>query len=151
MKTLKIFLLCLFMGIGVTQLSAQPAIGKSGTVIVDEIMSDFYEEVPLNCDYNTIGVLVGTVRAHSLLHYTNFDGNLDNYDWIRQIFHGELVLEATNEIFKVSDIITAKGPNGAHPGPGHFNVIGNQGSHYIVTYLWDGNINFVSVKCPGGK
>ena len=42
MKTKTFFLICLLLGIGLTQLSAQPAIGKTGTVIVDEIMSDFY-------------------------------------------------------------------------------------------------------------
>jgi hypothetical protein len=74
----------------------------------------------------------------------------------RQKFHGELVLEGSNEVFKVTDIYTEEGPNHTIPGTGHFNVIGNQGSHYIVTYLWDqwddpANITFVSVKCPGGK
>jgi hypothetical protein len=154
MKTKTFLLLCLFMGIGLTKLSAQPAIGKSGNAIFYETFG-FTEKVPLNCDFNTLVLLVGTVRCHTVLHYSNFDGNLDNADWCRQEFHGELVLQATNEVFKVNDIFTVGGPQ-TQPGTGHFNVIGNQGSHYIVNYLWyhpvdPNDITIVSVKCPGGN
>jgi hypothetical protein len=153
MKTKTFFILCLLLGIGLTKLSAQPAIGKSGNWVVDQYF-EFTEKVPLNCDYNTIVLLVGPVRSHTVLHYSNFDGNLDNADWFRQDFHGELVLQGTNEVFKVSDIFTCKDPTLTLPGTGHFNVIGNKGSHYIVNYLWDNwadpnDITIISVKCPG--
>jgi hypothetical protein len=156
MKTKTFFFLCLFMGIGLTKLSGQPAIGKSGSVIVDETFFGFSETVPLNCDFTKLILLEGTVRCHSVLHYSNFDGNPDNWAWIKQDFHGELVLKATNEVFKVNDMFAEEGPNHTLTATGHFNVFGNQGSHYIVNYLWNDwadptNIIFVSVKCPGGK
>lgn len=155
MKTKTFLLLCLFMGIGLTKLSAQPAIGKSGNLVYDDTYYLGYK-VPLNCNINTPGFLYGTLRYHTVIHYSNYDGDWLNYDWIRQKFHGDLVLEGSKEVFKVSDIFTAEGPNYTLPATGHFNIIGNQGSHYIVTYLWDdwedpANITFVSVKCPGGK
>jgi hypothetical protein len=156
MKTKVFFMLCFLLGIGLTKLSAQPAIGKSGSATSFETFIDFAEKVPLNCDPNNIGFLVGTVRCHFVLHYSNYDGIDLDYDWIKQQFIGELVLEATNEVFKVNDILKAEGPNFTQPCTGQFNVIGNQGSHYIVNYLWSdwadpNNITIVSVKCPGDK
>jgi hypothetical protein len=153
MKTKTFFLLCLFLGIGLTKLSAQPAIGKSGNYYYRDIFYDFCEKVPINCNINTTDFLVGTVKVHFVAHYSKYDGNDTNWDWCRMQFHGEFVLQATGEVFKVNDIFTMIGPY-TQPATGHFNAIGNQGSHYIVDYLWDNwsdgsDITIVGVKCPG--
>jgi hypothetical protein len=156
MKTKVFLLVCLFMDIGLAKLSAQPAIGKSGTMTYLENPVSFGEKVPLNCNYDNIALLTGTVRFLTIVHYSKYDGNPDNWDWCKNDFHGELLLQSTGETFKVSDECTTIGPNQLHPSTGHFNIIGNQGSHYIVNYLWSdwadpNDITIVSVKCPGGN
>jgi hypothetical protein len=156
MKSKVFLLVCLFIGIGLTKLSAQPAIGKSGNMNYYDDPFSFAEKVPLNCDYNDIDYLVGMVRCHTILHYSKFDGNIDNWDWCKNEFHGELVLLSTGETFIVSDKCTTIGPSESLPTIGHFNAVGNQGSHYIVYYLWDdwadiSDLTIVSVKCPGNN
>jgi hypothetical protein len=51
MKTKILLFMCLFLGIGLTQLSAQklPEIGKSGSWAFTFIWDGFSENVPLNC------------------------------------------------------------------------------------------------------
>jgi hypothetical protein len=152
MKTKVFLVLCLLMGIGLTKLSAQPAIGKSGNWIRDETFG-YFGTLPLNCDFTNMANITGTVRCHTVTHYSNYDGDVYNFDWCRQEFHGEFTIDATDEVFKVNDIFTLIGPY-TQPGTGHANYIGSQGSHYIVNYLWDdwadpNDITIVSVKCPG--
>ncbi len=160
MKTKTFLLLCLLIGFGLTQLSAQklPEIGKSGSWAFTFIW-DYTDDwgygvaVPLNCNYSTIDELVGTVRCHTVYHWTNYDGNPNDWDWCRQTFDGQLKSKLTPEVFQVKDILTAKGPvSAAIPATGHFNLIGDQGTHYIVNYIWDINgMTFVNVKCIGHK
>ena len=154
MKTKALLFISLFLGIGLTRLSAQPPeIGKSGNWTMTFILEGFGENVPLNCNCNTIDVLVGTVKCHTIYHWSNFDGNLFDWDWVKQQFDGELTSQSTQEVFKVKDILKQEGPYFAgNPATGHFNVIGDQGTHYIINYIWDMNgMTFVSVKCPGEK
>lgn len=154
MKTKTLLFICLFLGFGLTNLSAQfPEIGKSGNWSFTFIFDGFSENVPLNCDCNTIDVLVGTVRCHTVYHWSNYDGNPYDWDWVRQQFDGELTSQLTQEVFKVKDILKGEGPYSAGiPATGHFNVIGDRGTHYIVNYIWDMNgMAFVNVKCPGDK
>ena len=110
MKTKTFFILCLLSGIGLTQLSAQPAVGKCGNAIINGTF-DLTEKVPLNCDLNSIVPLVGTVRIHAVFHFSNYDGDFSSYVWSRQGFRGRLVLEATKEVFKVDDAYTQNGSN----------------------------------------
>ncbi len=154
MKSKAIFLICLFTVIGLTRLSAQiPEIGKSGSWAFTFILGGFSDNVPLNCDCGTIDLLVGTVRCHTVYHWTHYDGNLYDWDWCRQQFDGELTSQLTQEVFKVSDILKVEGPYSANiPVTGHFNAVGNQGTHYIVNYVLDMNgMTFVEVKCPGDE
>jgi hypothetical protein len=155
MKTKTFFTLCLLLGSVLTQLSAQPEVGKSGNMIINGTF-DYVGKVPLNCDYGNLVYLVGTVRSHAVFHYSNYDGNVNDFDWSRQEFHGELVLKGTNEVFKVSDEFTWKDATLTQPATGHSILIGNQGSVYIINYLWDNladysDITIVSIKCPGGN
>jgi hypothetical protein len=123
MKTKTFLLLCLFFGIGLSQLSAQN-IGDDNKATKDLRVWTDYQFV--NCDGELV-MLTGTVYFIGIKHASKKVG-------MRYIFHlrGELT-SSDGEVFKLlqNDI------NDDIGGDVHFNLIGDRGSHYI------GSVTFV--------
>jgi hypothetical protein len=148
MKTKTFLLLCLFLGIGLTQLSAQN--GKNGTngsyseyFTVDGWTQGAY------CNGNQVDLLMGTLTFHHIGHYLKGD-----WIWCKtQCVSGELVsigfkdkdgktIGGTGETFSVHEIqkqVNNIQPNGdwLYVDYCHFNLLGNKGTHYIGTIIWD--------------
>ncbi|MCD4723681.1 MAG: hypothetical protein K8R63_02475 [Bacteroidales bacterium] len=120
MKTKTFILACLFLGIGFTQLSAQS--------IVVNTTWDYW--CPIYCDGVQVDYLTGTAIAHCVFHY---DANGDLV-WGNYTIRGEATSTNTDEDFSIkekdkydsSGIITW-----------HYNLKGNDGSHYIGSFEWD--------------
>lgn len=71
MKTKTFFLICFFLGIGLTQLSAQPDNKKgTGTVSFDVIWDGYWQ--PISCG-GVVDIIYGTTIVHNVMHYV--DGN----------------------------------------------------------------------------
>ncbi|MCJ7447487.1 MAG: hypothetical protein MUO72_07340 [Bacteroidales bacterium] len=150
MKTKTFLLLCLFLGIATTQLSAQN--GKEGTGSTsDYYIWDTFSQ-PVYCNGELIDYIEGSVAFHKVTHYK--DGNLI---WIKTQGFGEavsvdnedLVFTGSGEVFRVQSINRTVGLD---IGISHLFLIGNQGSHYIMTFTMDletGEITYGECVCPG--
>jgi hypothetical protein len=142
MKTKTFLLVCLFLGIGLIQLSAQawpppPPDNKNhtGSVVTMETYGDYSAPV-FSSDGQLIDWLAGSVTAHYVRHYKNGV-------WLSEIadFYGEVVSvgldfnSGTGEVFSIKDQYKTRevGVN----GDGHFSAKGNQGSHIILFYHFD--------------
>jgi hypothetical protein len=132
MKTKTLLLVCLFLGIGLTQLSAQwpqPANGKTGAV-------SFYEEwdgywCPVYIDGVLVDELVGTVNMHNVPFVKNgvpIKATQHMYGDIQSI-------HAPYEVFKVSDM--SHGYYSSEILAYRVNLIGNYGTHYICYFLYN--------------
>jgi len=152
MKTKTILLLCLLMGAGLTQLSAQK--GKNGTGTIsyyyvwqDDPNTEGWEGFSMDvyCGNKFVDHLEGSVTFHELIHFK--DGA-----WVRIINQdkGEATSTLTGEVFRVKENgWTDKGVTTAILKA---NYIGNQGSHYIMTVSLDfatGEVEFIKTVCPG--
>ncbi|MGD0757015.1 MAG: hypothetical protein ABR927_18355 [Bacteroidales bacterium] len=147
MKTKTLLLLCLFFGIGLTQLSAQELIlkynmSKDGTGTLQiRINYNFGEyAIPVFCDGQQVDLLIGSATFRGVHRYKNwvFQGANDEF------FGGDLHSTISDEVFKFIEK--------DHTGeftlvPGDltpygilrvdYNINGNEGHHYIGTLLWD--------------
>lgn len=127
---MKFSLLCLLLGIGLTQLSAQNNGDNNKAVIDIRYFSE--RDYGIVCDlYNCSGekiVISGIVTFYGIKQ------PLRDEEGYRYIFHlkGE-VKSSDGEVFQVhhNEI------NDNDGGEQHFNLIGDQGSHYL------GSITFV--------
>ena len=143
MKTKLALFLCLFLGIGLTQVSAQN--GKNGTGSVSyNYFVDWPSTVPIYCG----GVQVDEVTA------TNFySKTVDHY------FMGNLIWEVA-KITNVTYTSTLTGEKFVVNGTQKFdgstltfyftaNLNGDKGNHYILHMIMDmyGNIIEVSSNC----
>ena len=144
MKTKTFLLLCLFLSIGLTQLSAQndfpPVINGTKSVAFtmnwDWIGGYF---TPVYCP-NEQGVLevadyvTGTLTAHAVWHFVN-----GQMRWYNVISHGEVIGES-GETFTISE--QDKGTYSAEGidlgATWHFNLKGDQGNHYLGSITWVG-------------
>ncbi len=144
MKTKTFLFLCLFLGIGLTQLSAQN--GKDGTGLYMErfLVSD-YNGVPAECGGELIGILSGSIT----FHFTSFFQN-GILIWCKSQGHGEAV-SSTGETFKVN--VINKINDVQQTGSVHVNFIGDKGTHYIGSFVvadyntWE--LEPVRVVCTG--
>jgi hypothetical protein len=144
MKTKTFLLLCLFLGIGLAQLSAQN--GKDGTGIYMErfVVSD-YSGVPAECS----GELIGNLNGSITFHFTSFFQN-GILIWCKSQGHGEAV-SSTGENFKVQ--VINKINDILQTGSVQVNFIGNKGTHYIGSFevvdysTWE--LEIVKAVCPG--
>jgi len=131
MKTKVFFMLCLFFGIGLTQLSAQNGKNGSGTIKFDFPVVNIY--LPVYCE----GVVVDQMFSPGyVLHVTqNFvNGELV---WYKDKLNGILFTSVnTDEVFKLeagfdhmsytkSTLIW------------HGNLIGNKGNNYSFRIVFD--------------
>jgi len=150
MKTKTIFMLCLLLGIGLTQLSAQKGNDGTGSVSGYYVWDTFFQPVYRN------GVLIdyveGSISFHRLMHFK--DGALV---WIKTQGFGEAVsvsnadlgFTGTGEVFDIQSINRTVD---MEMGISHLRLKGNQGSHYIMTFTMDfytGEITYTGCKCPG--
>ena len=120
MKTKTLFLLCLFLGIGFTQLSAQSE--------VVELTWDYWN--PCFCDGEQVDYVIGTAEGHCVFHYDN-DGNLV---WGNYKVRGEGTNE-DGETFKIKEKDKFDFVSGIMTF--HYNLKGDEGTHYIGSASWD--------------
>lgn len=142
MKTKALLFLCLFLGIGLTQLSAQMKwnTNEKGTgTLITTFAFDY--GIAVYCDGKQVDLLVGTINSHNVYRFKNnvYWGANEHY------LGGDLKSTSTNsdEVFKVTE--KDHGFNIIMDGEAmvtgtdlfHFNVIGNKGTHYTGTGLFD--------------
>ena len=118
MKTKTLILLCLLLGIGFTQLSAQSV--------------SYYMEwdywTPIYCDGVQVDYVTGTATAHVVEHYT--DGELV---WLKMHSYGEVTSES-GEVFTLHNDQTKEDLTEV---TWHFNLDGENGTHYIGSFYWN--------------
>jgi hypothetical protein len=126
MKTKTFLLLCLFLCIATTQLSAQN--GKNGTgTSVFTIDQGYWSPVYCTNEQGVltlVDILEGTLTSKIEVHYKN-----NQYQWYMLEWKGELT-GLNQEVFQIHESDKIDIPN---PGDWsyHFNLVGNKGSHYI--------------------
>jgi hypothetical protein len=147
MKTKTFLLICLFLGIGLTQLSAQN--GKDVTGSFTEYYSATWD-IPVYCNGEFMDILHGSFTVHHIGHYLK-----GVWLWCKVQCTGEAISEKTGEIFSIKEIdkqINNIQPDGTwlFVDVYHFNAIGNNGTHYIGTQIidWTNKITSVSAVCP---
>lgn len=143
MKTKTFLLVCLILGVGLTQLSAQN--GKNGNGAVSEYYTwdGYYIDLPVVCGEDAVDRLVGFASSHIINFYKNGVKVGE-----KQTFSGEVTNSRTGEIFEIKD--TYKCDLIDRGGPGHWNLKGDQGSHYIIFYYyyWDTDtFEFLKANC----
>jgi hypothetical protein len=143
MKTKTFLLICLFLGIGLIQLSAQK--GKNGNGSTSEYATvTGYYYIPVDCSKVVGDELVGSITEHAVRHYK--DGVLI---WQNSSYDGEVTNASTGEVFIVKDHWKW---DSATPdsGSGHYTLKGSSGSHYILFYTFDFNtytVTFTKAVC----
>lgn len=147
MKTKTLLLLCLFLGIGLTQLSAQNSqkdSPKTYSEWVERTWSD-----PVYCNGELIDWLDCTLTMH---HVAKFVQGEWLHCWGQAT--GTAVSQNNGEHFTIKDI--GKQDNNIQPNGDwlwtadiHFNARGEYGTHYIVslTLYWDGRIEVGKSVC----
>jgi hypothetical protein len=144
MRTIKFFLLCLILGIGLTQLSAQvplPANGKTGVVPWNFTWDGYYIDIPVARGQLAVDRCVGYASAHGFYLYK--DGVIVAEQFT---FRGAVTNPRTGEIFEVKDFYVCKYSD--RGGFGCWYLKGNHGSHYSIIYFysWDtDSFRFLSV------
>lgn len=125
MKTKTLILVCLFLGIGLTQLSAQqnPYVGKS------EIWLGFW--IPCSEEW-----VEGIVTVHSVLQFTD-----EGYQIIlnQHPMRGELVCPWNGNTYKIVGGIVGNQKSVFNPGGGAIGVIYVQNLH-----LMGNGVNFIA-------
>ncbi|MDX9904190.1 MAG: hypothetical protein RB288_08955 [Bacteroidales bacterium] len=157
MKTKTFIIVCLLLGFGLTQLSAQSYVNGTGAISFSHEWSDY--SVPVYTpDGEQVDMLLGPVSMHIIDFYKNWE-----WIWRKIQYSGEIVsvgfldssgemVGGTGEVFSIKDIWKFDALSAI--GPGHFNARGNHGSHYLINYIWDDttlSFIFVSAIWPGYK
>jgi|WetSurSiteA1Bulk_404760.scaffolds.fasta_scaffold02772_2 hypothetical protein len=132
MKTKTFFLLCLFLGIATTQLSAQwpsPPDNKNGTGVVIDNRVDLWNHANMFFYWNDaptdLTSLSGTVYVHLEYFFKNGILQSANYQ-----LNGEVTsTKPPYEVFEMN----LNGGNLHGFDKLNWRFIGNQGSHYIIT------------------
>lgn len=153
MKTKAFLLICLFLGFGVTQLSAQNEKNGTGSI-------SFFDVWPLDAEWGAyiipvwnsageeVDLLRGSITFHMVTNYKN--GELV---WVKGQYFGEVISDKDNEVFAFRDIY--KWDASERFGFGHINIRGNNGSHYILNYKYDAEVGspllFINAQWPGDK
>lgn len=150
MKTKTFLLLCLFLGMGLTQLSAQNGKNSTGSVAYD--YSNLGWWTPIYCDGVQVDVIKGMGDVHIIDHYN--DGNWQREFLVSWSGVGTSMRTGETFTFKEQDknffskkldtwVITVK-----------THIQGDKGSLYNVSFIliWDGNnwsLNLVNATCTG--
>lgn len=147
MKTRTILLLCLFLGMGLSRISAQTDVYRfplSGALF------------PVSCDGTNIDVVSFDVPSFLWLSHSQ----RGTWTWVKAMTHWKFTSTLTGEEFKVIEMDPGTenydpetGELVSETGTWHAIMIGNQGSHYNITWSYrysaaDGwTFSFVSAKC----
>lgn len=133
MKTKTILLLCLFFGIGLTQISAQ-SINSTGTYTLQGWFTGSYWS-PVYCGDNQVDILEGgEIIIHYVVHRK--EGNrLWRIDQIR----GEVTsTKEPYEVFRIVELDKYDFVEGSFSTlTWKYNLLGDKGSHYIGTLIQD--------------
>ena len=144
MKTKTFLLLCLFLGIGLTQLSAQQdELNDRGTgTIILQGTTDI--SGPVYCDGIEVDFLVGNALDYQLILFAK-NGSI--YKGCATL-KGEMISTTPPyENFKYSEFDKMDGTTGYFKT----NLIGNLGTHYVSYMLltYDNQVILVRTNCPG--
>ena len=159
MKTKTFFMLCLLLGIGLTQLSAQ-----NGNEVGRDIYLNYWTPV-WTSNGDQIDVLAGDVTDHFVHHFQH--GVLVSF---KSTFYGEVKsvgfykdgvkIGGTGEVFTIKDQFKSDLTSTTNIGGGHCHAKGNQGSDYMIfyEYKYDWSVDppeetntLVKVVSPGNK
>lgn len=92
-----------------------------------------YWDLYVTCD-GVQDVISGPVNGHVVDHYNPVTGV---FEWYKFVFQSnELVSSNTGEVFSVN-FYQKGGLVGISQTTIRFNLIGNEGSHILVTLIWD--------------
>jgi len=132
MKTNTFFVLCLLLGIGLTQLSAQPTNKKGiGSVSWDINGPGWYTDVW--CDGVWIAYMEGISTFNIVDHYQN-----GVWQWRTMKICGVSTYSTTGEIYTFSEQDKIGIPDGA-PKPNvwtsHANIKGDKGALYNISFI----------------
>ena len=160
MKTKTFFFICLLLGIGLIQLSAQ-----NGTDVGRDIYYNYWTPV-WSSNGDQIDVLSGDIAEHFVDHFVNgvyvtfiatFYGELTSVGFIN---NDGVKIGGTSEVFNIKDQFKSDLTSTTNIGGGHIHAKGNLGSHYIIWYEYKYDwsvdpavetITFVKAVSPGSK
>lgn len=161
MKTKTFLLLCLFLGIGLTQLSAQPdpPDNKHGTGTVVGSGTYYNVEWYVVCNNELTDILRGTLYSNYEVHFIK-----GNFVFANHHCTGEAVsvgftdengvkIGCTGEAFKIIDIPHKYDPTWEFQYE-VINCLGNVGTHYLMTIAWNNATwepTVVKSICPGSN
>lgn len=164
MKTKTLIMVCLLFGIGLTQLSAQITIKKdlnakgTGTIIFTGTVNNYGNVV--YCNDQIVDYLEGTMTLFGVVQFKNGVEQSNN-----QIYRGDDIhstMTNSDEVFKfvekdhIMNVYFVEGdPQPWGTNIFRFNYIGNKGTHYIATAIWDVHSQTVTGVirdvCPGNN
>ena len=155
MKTKTLLMLCLFIGIGLTQLSAQNSKNGNGSVTY-LYLCDVFSHSVINDEGVEIDFLEGTVLWHNIDFYKNGE----NYRTVGHAVEVDVYSTKTGETFRVS--ASNNFYASTLSSTRNFNFNGDNGSHYVgrctiqvvlipeepfYYYVY----TFEKLVCPGNK
>ena len=130
MKTKTLLLLCLFLGTTATQLSAQNTKSTGWVISKEAFEAGMFSEPIFSSDGKIIDWLNGPMTAQYARYYKNGV-------WLIELahFYGELVSDATGEVFRINDFYMTR--NVGVNGDGFYIARGNYGSRLLIFYHVD--------------
>lgn len=145
MKTKAFLFLCLFLGIGMTQLSAQSPNGKNGTGSVSyQYFVDWPSTIPIYCDGKQVDEVTST---------NFFSKTVDHYFMGIFIWEVAKITNVTYTSTRTGEKFVGHGTQKADGSTLTFyftaNLNGDKGNHYILYMVIDmyGNVIEVSSNC----
>nr|WP_321409254.1 hypothetical protein [uncultured Carboxylicivirga sp.] len=136
MKAKSLLMLCALMCISFTQINAQD---NSKAAVQGWIEGTYWS--PVFCGSEMVGLLQGgAIRVHFVYRFK--DGNF--YKEIDQI-KGEVTSDKTGEAFQIKEIDKTYKEDVWYI-TWHYNLIGNQGSHYIGTLTYNYSNGAITVE-----
>jgi len=149
MKTKTLLLICLFSGIGFTQLSAQDGPnGKNGTG-ADSYWATFGIVTDVYCNGQWADYVEGYVSWHVVDFYK--DGH--KYKIIEES-KGELTSIFTGETFQIKELDKLWNYGEGLNWICHTYLKGDQGNHYMIDWLYDYTLDWWFITkfgCPGNE
>lgn len=132
MKTKTFLLLCLLLGMAMTQVSAQKKPSGSHNVPLFYTWAEYW--APVYCGGVLVDQLVGSMSYH-LSQYCISTPDGDVTVWGIQVFSGTATSSTgSGEVFTVHEVDKYYGPNlDSNMITWHGNYVGNQGHHY---HMW---------------